>query len=158
MQKLYTTPEAAKVTGIPESTIRSWMRRHPEVFQLDIHVIAEESGRKLWTEAGIELLRSRIAPDFAPDNSAELDAENSANELLEALLEHDARVLAVEYWRQLPGRVLHRIKLMQQNPTPEDRQIVQTAKQAALNTGTSHLLLPIYRPMLLRGGDEQADE
>jgi hypothetical protein len=72
------------------------------------------------------------------------------------LLEEDAQRLAREYWRLLPGRVLHRIKRMRDNPTPEDREIVSCSVRAALNAGTEHLLLPTYQPMLLEGGG--ADE
>ncbi len=156
MENLYTTPEASKLVGIPESTIRSWLRRHPEVFHLDVHLVADEHNRKLWTDAGIELLRSR-APENATNDDAEFDAADDASNLVESLLEHDSTVLAREYWRQLPARTLHRIKQMYQNPTEEDRQIVQTSIRAALNAGTSHLLLPVYQPMLL-GGDEQVTD
>ena len=153
-QQLYTTPDAAKATGIPESTIRSWLSRHPEVFQFNVHVVTDEHKQKLWTEAGIELLQSRRASKNATDDDANLDAESDAPDLLESLLDEDAERLANEYWRQLPGRTLQRIKQMRDNPTPEQRQIVQTSVRAALNTGTEHLLLPTYQPMLLEGGDE----
>jgi hypothetical protein len=154
MQNLYTTPEAAKVTGIPESTIRSWLRRHPEVFQFEVHVVADEHGVKLWTQAGIELLHSRRASKTATDDDANFDAESDAPDLLESLLEEDAQRLANEYWRLLPGRTLERIKQMRDNPTPEQRQIVQLSVRAAINAGTEHLLLPTYQPRFLDGGDE----
>jgi hypothetical protein len=154
MQNLYTTPEAARETGIPESTIRSWLRRHPEVFQFDVHVVSDEHGQKLWTEAGIELLHSRRVTKTATDDDAEIDAESDAPDLLEALLEKDSQRLANEYYRQLPGRTLRRIKQMRSNPTPEQRQIVELSFRAAINAGTEHLLLPTYQPMLLEGGDE----
>ncbi|MCC5629075.1 hypothetical protein LC613_13725 [Nostoc sphaeroides CHAB 2801] len=153
MQQLYTTPEAAKLTNIPESTIRSWLRRYPEVFQFDIHVVSDEHGVKLWTEAGIELLNSRRATKTATDDDAEIDA----TDLLETLLEEDAQRLANEYWRLLPGRTLQRIKQMRLNPTPEQRQIVQLSVRAALNAGTEHLLLPTYQPRFLEGGGDETD-
>ncbi|MFN6526937.1 hypothetical protein [Nostoc sp. ChiSLP03a] len=154
MSNLYTTPDAARVTGIPESTIRSWMRRYPEVFQFEVHVVSDDHGVKLWTEAGIELLHSRRATKNATDDDAEIDAESDAPDLLESLLEEDSQRLANEYWRLLPGRTLQRIKQMRDNPTPEQRQTVQTSVRAAINAGTEHLLLPTYKPMLLEGGDE----
>jgi DNA-directed RNA polymerase specialized sigma24 family protein len=154
MQNLFTTPDAARLTGIPESTIRSWMRRHPEVFQVDVHVAIDEHGQKLWTDAGIEMLRAHRASKTATDDDANFDAEFDAPDLLESLLEEDAQRLANEYWRLLPGRTLQRIKQMRDNPTPEQRQIVQLSVRAALNAGTEHLLLPSYQPMLLEGGDE----
>ncbi|MEH2031037.1 MAG: hypothetical protein V7K67_15470 [Nostoc sp.] len=154
MQNLYTTPEAAKLTGIPESTIRSWLRRYPEVFQFEVHVVSDEHGVKLWTEAGIELLHSRRASKTATDDDASFDAESDAPDLLESLLEEDSQRLANEYWRLLPGRTLQRIKQMRDNPTPQQRQTVQTSINAAINAGTEHLLLPTYQPMLLEGGDE----
>ncbi|MBW4556401.1 MAG: hypothetical protein KME59_10755 [Trichormus sp. ATA11-4-KO1] len=150
MSQLYTTPEASRETNIPESTIRSWLRRHPGVFLVDVHVVVEDSGRKMWTEAGLELLRSR-----ASENATDDDANPDTDDLLEALLDHDSQQLAREYWRQLPGRVLQRIKQMRDNPTPEDREIVTISVRAAINAGTSHLLLPTYQPMLLDGADEQ---
>jgi hypothetical protein len=154
-QQLYTTPEASKITGIPEGTIRSWMSRHPGIFQVDVHVVVEESGRKLWTEAGLELLRSRSGN--ATENAADDVAETDAGTFLEELLDHDSQQLAREYWRLLPGRVLHRIRQMRDNPTPEDREIVATSVRAAINAGTSHLLLPVYQPMLLEGEHETAE-
>jgi DNA-directed RNA polymerase specialized sigma24 family protein len=155
MQNLYTTPEVAKQTGIPESTIRTWLTRHPEVFQFDVHVITDEHKQKLWTEAGIELLQSRRASKNATDDDANFDAESDAPDLLESLLESDAQRLANEYWRLLPGRTLQRIKQMRDNPTPEQRQIVQLSVRAALNAGTEHLLLPSYQPMLLEGDETE---
>jgi len=156
MQNLYTIPEAAELVGIKETTIRSWLRRHPEVFQVDVHVAIEGNGRKLFTEAGIEILRNRASVS-ATDSDAETDAEPDAADLLESLLDEDAQKLAREYWRQLPGRVLHRIKLMRDNPTPEDREIVANSVRAALNAGTEHLLLPTYQPMLLEGQTDEAN-
>ncbi|MHC5729835.1 MAG: hypothetical protein ACYTXY_38095 [Nostoc sp.] len=153
MQNLYTTPEAAKETGIPESTIRSWLRRHPEVFQFEVHVVADEHGVNLWTQAGVELLHSRRATKPAPDDDAEIDAESDAPDLLEALLERDSQQLAEQYWRLLAGRTVQRIKQMRDNPTPKQRQIVQASVNAAVNAGTEHLLLPTYQP-LLGGRDE----
>ncbi|MBE9050658.1 hypothetical protein IQ243_09570 [Nostocales cyanobacterium LEGE 11386] len=152
MSQLYTTPEASRETNIPESTIRSWLRRHPGVFLVDVHVVVEDSGRKMWTEAGLELLRSRASENVTDDDAED---DTGTGTLLETLLDHDAQVLAREYWRQLPGRVLQRIKQMRDNPTPEDREIVTVSVRAAINAGTSHLLLPTYQPMLLDGADEQ---
>lgn len=149
MSNLYTTPEASRETGIPEGTIRSWLSRHPGVFQLDVHLVADEHGQKLWTEAGLELLRSRRALKNAADDVAESDA----GDLLESLLDHGATTLAREYWRLLPGRVLHRIKQMRDNPTTEERVIIQASVRAAINAGTSHLLLPTYQP-ILEGNEE----
>lgn len=154
MQNLYTTPEAARETGIPESTIRSWLRRHPEVFQFEVHVVADEHGQKLWTEAGIALLHTRRATKNATDDDAEINAESDAPDLLEALLDRDSQQLAEQYWRLLAGRTVQRIKKMRDNPTPRERQIVETSVSAALKAGTEHLLLPTYQPMLLEGGDE----
>lgn len=153
MSNLYTTPEAARLTEIPESTIRSWLTRHPGVFQLDHHIVIDDHGVKLWTESGIELLRSRRAGNNATDDVAKSDADN----FLERLLDHDATQLAQEYWRQLPGRVLHRIKQMRDNPTPEERELVKLSFQTAIASGTSHLLLPTYQPMLLEGGGDERD-
>lgn len=155
MQNLYTTPEAAQLTGIKEKTIRSWLTRYPQLFQIDVHLVVDEHKRKLWTEVGIDLLRSRTASKTAADEDAEIDADEDAANLLESILERDAETLAEEYWRQLPGRMLRRIKLMRDNPTPKQRELVQASVKAALNAGTSHLLLPVYQPMLLGGGDEQ---
>lgn len=148
--QLYTTPEASKETGIPEGTIRSWLSRYTSVFQVDVHIIIEETGRKMWTAAGLELLRSR---KNAGENAA-LDVANSnADDLLETLLDQDSQQLARAYYQLLPIRTLQRIKQMRCNPTPSDREIVTNSVKSALNAGTSHLLLPTYQPLLLEGGD-----
>lgn len=149
---LYTTPQASEVTGIPENTIRSWMRRHAGIFHVGTHIIIEDSGRKLWTDAGIELLRSRTnAPESAPDEDSEISADN----FLEQLLEHDSNQLALEYYRQLPSRVIHRIKQMRDNPTPEEKQLITLSFSQAVSAGTHQLLLPTYQPMLLGGGEDE---
>ncbi|MEH2068916.1 MAG: hypothetical protein V7K47_12270 [Nostoc sp.] len=156
MSQLYTTPQAAELTGIKENTIRSWLRRHAQLFQLDVHLVMDEHGQKLWTDAGIELLHSRAPKNALPDD-ANFGADDDAPDLLESLLEHDSQQLAREYWRLLPGRTLQRIKQMRDNPTPQDREIVQTSVRAAINAGTEHLLLPTYEPMLLESADETTE-
>jgi hypothetical protein len=151
MQQLYTTPEASKETGIPEGTIRSWLSRYPGLFQIDIHVVIEETGRKMWTAAGLDMLRSRkTAGENATPDAANFDAED----LLEALLDQDSEQLARAYYQMLPIRTLQRIREMRLNPTPEDKQIVANSVRSALNAGTSHLLLPTYQPLLLEGEGE----
>lgn len=151
MQQLYTTPEASKETGIPEGTIRSWLSRYSSLFQVGVHIVIEETGRKMWTHAGLELLRSRKnAGENATPDVAEIDADD----LLETLLEQDSRALAIAYWQNLPIRTLQRIREMRCNPTPEDKQIVTNSMRSALNAGTSHLLLPTYQPFLLEAEGE----
>ena len=66
MQQLYTNVEAASLLGIPDATIRSWLSRYPEAFQIGTHLI-EEGKKKLWTEQGLELLRQRAAENAAKD-------------------------------------------------------------------------------------------
>ncbi len=151
MQQLYTTPEASKETGIPEGTIRSWLSRYPGVFQVDIHIVIEETGRKMWTVAGLDLLRSRKT---AGENAAPDVANFDADDLLETLLDQDSQQLARTYYQMLPMRTLQRIREMRLNPTPEDREIVANSVRSALNAGTSHLLLPTYQPLLLEGEGE----
>lgn len=151
MQQLYTTPEASKETGIPEGTIRSWLSRHSGLFQVNVHIVIEESGRKMWTPAGLELLRSRTN---APENATPHIAKYDADDLLEALLEKDSHILARAYWQNLPIRTLQRIKEMRLNPTPEDREVITHSVRSAINAGTSHLLLPTYQPLLLEGEGE----
>ena len=43
--KLYTTAEASEKTGIPQGTIRSWLTRHSELFQVETHVQIDEHGK-----------------------------------------------------------------------------------------------------------------
>lgn len=151
MQQLYTTPEASKETGIPEGTIRSWLSRHSGLFQVNVHIVIEESGRKMWTALGLELLRSRTS---ASEDATPHIAKYDADDLLEALLDEDSRTLARAYWQNLPIRTLQRIREMRLNPTPEDRKIVADSVRSAINAGTSHLLLPTYQPLLLNGESE----
>lgn len=152
MQQLYTTPEASKEIGIPEGTIRSWLTRYPGLFQPDLHIVIEETGRKMWTVAGLDLLRSRKA---AGENATPDVANFDAEDLLEALLEQDSQQLARAYYQMLPIRTLQRIKEMRLSPTPKDREIVTNSVRSALNAGTAHLLLPTYQPLLLEGGESE---
>lgn len=137
---LYTTPEASKETGIPEGTIRSWLSRHPGVFEIGNHIIVEDSGRKLWTEAGLQLLRNR-ATENAAENAAETDAAMGIDDdILEPLLQAGEERLAMKFFQLLPERTLARIRRMLINPTQEEREIVHQSTQAAIAAGTQHLL------------------
>jgi len=142
---LYTTPEASKLTGIPDGTIRSWLSRYPQIFVVDTHVIIEKTGRKMWTDAGVELLRSR-----ASQNAADKVADSDAVDVLDDLLEHDSEVLADEYYRQLPGRLLSKIRSRKLNQDQSYRTAVATVVQQ----GNDHLILKPYQPLLLGGADE----
>jgi hypothetical protein len=44
---------------------------------------------------------------------------------------------------------------MRENPTPEQRDLVKSVVVSDLNAGTSHLLLPTYKPFLLEGSNEE---
>ena len=103
--QLYTTPEASKTTGIPEGTIRSWLSRYPEAFQPDIH-LAQQEGKKLWTEAGLELLRQRdaenkakgnAAPETAIDSIAKTDAIAAAEPATNTIASNDATDNATQH-------------------------------------------------------------
>lgn len=149
-QQLYTTPEAAKLTGIPEGTIRAWLSRHAGLFELGKHLVKEESGRKLWTQEGIELLRSRAAASKDATENATHTAANSATDdqfvsptdFLETILDHGSEELATEYFRQLPGRTLERIKRMLHSPTAEERLVVKSSVTEAIALGRVQLLQP----------------
>ena len=143
---LYSTPEASKLTGIPEGTIRSWLSRYPQVFQLETDIIIEESGRKMWTDTGIQKLRSRATQNVA-DNVADSDAVD----VLDELLEHDSEALADEYYRQLPGRLLMKIRSRKHTQHPTYRTAVATV----VDQGNDHLLLKPYQPLLLGSANEQ---
>ncbi|MFK0735225.1 MAG: hypothetical protein ACIWVG_29510 [Gloeotrichia echinulata HAB0833] len=145
-QTLYTTPQAAKETGIPEGTIRSWLSRYPGLFVSDVHIIIEESGRKMWTREGIELLRSRsdsegISRSSETENATETDATfNASSEILEPLLDEASTQLALEFFRQLPTRTATRIRAMINSPTPEERVLVSESMKGAIATGVTYLL------------------
>ncbi|MDJ0674388.1 MAG: hypothetical protein QNJ36_03130 [Calothrix sp. MO_167.B42] len=140
-QKLFTTAEAAKQTGIPEGTIRSWMSRRPGAFTIDVDVVIEkESGRKMWTETGLQaLLRERGITEESPEDSSATTLEA----MLEPLLEETSKQLAHKFFEQLPLRTLRRIQMMMANPSEEEQQIVQQAVDAAINQG-SIALQPQY--------------
>lgn len=153
MQQLYTTPEAAKLMGIPEGTIRSWLSRDVGVFEVGRHVIIQDNGRKVWTEEGIKLLGSRGATDKAAENATadaassdpKSDAFISPQDFLEELLEDSSTELALRFFDQLPDRTLQRIQRMMQNPTQEEKQIVNNSFQTAIATGRLQLLQPLQQ-------------
>lgn len=135
--KLYTTSEASEKTGIPQGTIRSWLTRHSELFQVETHVQIDEHGRKLWTPEGIKLLLKR------KDSSAEEVSEEvkitENNHLLEKLLETGAEQLAIIFFEQLPRRTVERIGGMLNNPTPEEKEMIEGSVNRALNSGVNYL-------------------
>ncbi len=133
----YTTPEAAKLIGVSQNTIRSWMSRYPGYFIQDVHFQIEETGRKLWLESGIEFLKT--CPPTATDD---VDAEESSatDAMLEPLLEEASKQLAVRFWQELPMRTLQRIQRMREQPTPEEMEVMQQSVGDAIKIGTFQLL------------------
>lgn len=151
MQQLYATPDAAKLTGIPEGTIRSWLSRHPGAFEVGHHLIIEETGRKMWTDAGIELLRSRNnanATENATPDAAKTVEHNGVQFLLD-WVEGDAQQLALHYWKLLPIRTLDNIRRMGVAPTSQEREIVENAVTTAAQVGIMELLPGSERKLLL---------
>lgn len=159
MQQLYTTPEAAKLLGIPEGTIRSWLSRDVGVFEIDKHLIIEPNKRKVWTEEGINLLRSRVVADQPTENAipsaAKTDAFISPQDFLEEVLEDSATELALRFYQELPGRTLQRIRGMMQNPSDREKEIVHNSVQTAIAMGRLQLLQPLQQ---LRGLPYATDE
>lgn len=133
----YTTPEAAKILSISQNTIRSWMSRYPGYFIQNTHFIIEESGRKLWTELGIEFLKT-CPPAATADAIAE--EPDAGDEMLEPLLEEASKQLAVRFWQKLPMRTLQRIQRMREQPTPEEIEVMQQSVDNAIKIGTFQLL------------------
>lgn len=127
--KKYTTTEAAKITGIPENTIRSWMSRKPGLFTENLHYTIEESGQKMWTDAGVEFLKTRASTNTEPTQN-----------ILEPLLNEAADYYAQRFWEELPARILTRIQQMRTNPTPEEQELMQQSVRTALSIGTFELL------------------
>ena len=137
-QTLYTTPQAAEKTEIPEGTIRSWLSRYPGLFVENIHIVIELSGRKLWTEKGLELLRNRKGEgETATENAAPTDSftDTTENEILEPMLDTASRKLAVRFFQLLPSRVANEIRAMVSNPESEGGRLAQEAMQTAIAGG-----------------------
>ena len=142
MEELFSTPQASKLTGIPAGTIRSWLSRLTGVFEEGVHIIKEESGRNMWTRAGIEFLKTRGATEDAIEDDAESVECDSPVSFLDQLLDEGSEELALRYFQELPGRTLTRITRMLQNPSPEERKIVTVSVQKAVATGKLQLLSP----------------
>ena len=137
MSTVYTTPQAAEVTGVNVKTLRSWLTRYPEVFRLDVHVVIDENGRKLWTEEGIERIRQHQSGESFSESSedAELDAGEYYDQLLEPLLEVATQQLAYKFLEKLPQRVLLRVRQIVTNPTEEDKEALAIARAKTLHQG-----------------------
>ena len=135
--KLYTTSEASEKTGIPQSTIRSWLTRYPDQFQVEVHVKIDEHQRKLWTPEGIKQLLKRKDSN-TEDTSNEVNVIQN-NHLLEKLLEAGAEQLATIFFEQLPKRTIERISRMLSSPTPEEKELIETSVNSALKSGVSYL-------------------
>jgi hypothetical protein len=137
-QTLYTTPQAAEKTEIPEGTIRSWLSRYPGLFVENIHIVIESSGRKLWTEKGLELLRNRKGEgETATESAAPTDSFTDAaeGEILEPMLDITSRKLAVRFFQLLPSRVANEIRAMVNNPETEGGKLAQEAMRTAIAGG-----------------------
>ena len=67
--KLYTSSEAATILGISANTVRSWLSRYPQAFEVGVHLV-EQSGKRVWTETGLSLLRQRVEENATPFNDA----------------------------------------------------------------------------------------
>ncbi len=132
--KKHTTTEAAQITGINENTIRSWMSRCPGKFVENLHFVIEESGRKLWTDTGVEFLKTRPISETEDAN---------ADTAIEALLDEAANYYAQRFFQELPSRVIRRIQQMRTNPTAEEKVLIEASVQNALSIGTFELL-PSY--------------
>lgn len=133
----YTTPEAAKLIGVSQNTIRSWMSRYPGYFIQDVHFQIEDTGRKLWLEEGIEFLKT-CPPTVTTD--AVDEESDAADTMLEPLLEEASKQLAVRFWQELPMRTLQRIQRMREQPTPEEMEVMQQSVDDAIKIGTFQLL------------------
>lgn len=149
MTNLYTTPQVSDLTGIPEGTLRSWLSRYPGVFLENTHVIIEDTGRKLWTDAGIELLEQRRDASKNATCNEETAAKNDAtalddvlDDVLDPLLDATVEPLVKRFFEQLPLRVIARVRQMLVEPTDLDRQLVRTSLHQAINQGAMHVLLP----------------
>lgn len=137
MNQLYTTPQASELTGVNVKTLRTWLVRYPEVFRLDVHLIIDENGRKLWTEEGIERIRQHQAGESfseSPEDS-EPDAGEYYDQLIEPLLEIAAEQLAHKFLKKLPQRVLLRVRQIVTNPTEEDKEALAQARANTLQSG-----------------------
>lgn len=137
MHKTYTTPEAAKILSISQNTIRSWMSRYPGYFVQDKHFIIEESGRKLWTELGLDFLKTCPPTDRETEREPDPDA---ATALIDSLLEASSEQLAIRFWQELPMRTLQRIARMRSQPTPQEMELMQKSVDDAIKIGTFELL------------------
>ena len=126
MNQLYTTTQASEVTGIPSGTIRSWLSRHSEIFLLGVHLVKDEHGRNLWTDAGIELLKQRAtnsAAETATPNDAFFDAGTDA--IANQFLDLAADIRARHILRELPLRTLARLRELISD-SPEVRDSLQS--------------------------------
>lgn len=133
----YTTPEAAEKTGIPQGTIRSWLTRYPELFQIGVHIEVDEHNRKLWTQEGIkQLLKRRDAGGEENLNEVDFDEKNY---LLEKLLEAGAEQMAIRFFDLLPLRTVERISQMLSNPTPEEKERIKQSVMNAVDSGVNYL-------------------
>lgn len=150
-KQLYTTPEASQATGIPEGTIRSWLSRHPGAFEVGHHLVIEPTGRKMWTDAGIEFLKTRNtanATENATPDAANNVEHNGAQFLLD-WVDADAQQLALHYWNLLPSRTLQHIRRMGIAPTSQERETVVNAVTTAAQVGIMELLPGSERKLLL---------
>ena len=161
MQQLYTSAEAARLIGVSDGTVRSWLSRHSECFEVGKHIV-EQDGKRLWTEEGLQLLRTRARENAAScdassdagavENAASHDASFNADgkalhvAMLDSFVEQTAQELATTFWKELPSRTLQHIQRMMHSPKPQEREIVLMSMQQVMEllpgSQGKHMALP----------------
>jgi DNA-binding transcriptional MerR regulator len=176
--QVYSTKQAAELTGVPEATIRSWKQRGK--FDSS-HNFKDDSGNTLWTDAGLQEIQrlsgatvsnANTATDYAapittPHDAATVNAANNATQCdaatedMAVLLAPLADAIALEVIRQqLPPAIKASIHRLLTSTDANDQARLQrllegmglVLAQSALNIALQHAIATSQQSMKALGG------
>lgn len=131
---IYTTEQISELLGVPTGTIRVWKSRKPKADQLieGTHWFSD-NGATMWTEAGLEVLRSfkskkTVAPRATATaaHRATSSVAGSASDYFEPLLEALADGLTPNLMNRLAGKVTQRLGFQIAQPCAQEVTIEST--------------------------------
>lgn len=170
--QVYSTKQAAELTGVPEATIRSWKQRGK--FALTHHC-KDDAGNTLWTDAGLQEMQRLSGATVSDASSAtDYDAPTATDNVANRALQHDAATgdvaeliapladaIALEVIRQqLPTAVKAAIHRLLTSTDANDQARLQrlldgmglVLAQNALNIALQHAIATSQQSMKALGG------
>ena len=164
MSEVYSTNQAAELTGISADTIRTWKRRQTDKLLEKQHWLKDENNTLLWTELGVQVLAQLQSGGELPEssndepptssnvNDSEVQPEPASSSLLnryEPLLNLIADAVVPELQQRLDNKIMGKV----QNLGKQSEPLTATECVSIL---TKLGLKPVNPSVLLTGKAVQA--